>query len=97
MSQYFTIQTIDGNNTDKYQTISTSTTSTQSTTITARRIAVTTGNLTHYVRFGSSPVVTTANGFVIPSNTTMIFNFYSGNKVATIATGASSMSIIDLD
>jgi hypothetical protein len=41
--------------------------------------------------------VTTANGFIVPANTTMIFNFKSGNKVAAAAVAASSMSILDLD
>jgi hypothetical protein len=49
------------------------------------------------VQFGTAPGVTTSNGFVIPSNTSMIFNFKSGNKVAVVSTAASQMSILDLD
>lgn len=96
MSQYFTIHSITDNSA-KFQTLATSSTSTLSSAITGRRIAITTGNLAHSVQFGASPAVTTANGFVIPANTVMIFNFKSGNKVAAAAIGASQMSIVDLD
>jgi len=96
MSQYITIHDL-GTGNSAYQTISTSATSQQSAAITARRIMMTTGNLTHYVQFGTSPVVTTGNGFVIPSNTSMLFNFRTGDKVAVVATAASSCSIVDLD
>jgi hypothetical protein len=96
MSQYLTIHDLTSG-ASAYQTISTTTSSQQSAAITARRIMITTGNLTQYVQFGTSPVVTTGNGFVIPSNTTMLFNFRSGDKVAVVSTAASSMSITDLD
>jgi hypothetical protein len=97
MSQYYTIQTIDGVDTVKYQTLQTTTTATVSSVFTSRRILITTGNLAQSVQFGTAPSVTTSNGFVIPSNTTMIFNFKAGNKVAAASTAASQMSILDLD
>jgi hypothetical protein len=97
MSQYYTIHTIDGADSAKYQTLQTTTTSTVSSAIAARRILITTGNVAQSVQFGTAPGVTNSNGFVIPSNTSMIFNFKSGNKVAVISTAASQMSILDLD
>ena len=97
MSQYFTIHTIDGVDTAKYQTIQTTTTSTVSSAINGRRILITTGNLAQSVQFGTAPVTTTSNGFVIPSNTEMIFNFKPGNKVAVASIAASQISILDLD
>lgn len=97
MSQYYTIHTIDGADSAKYQTLQTSTTTVVSNAFTSRRILITTGNLAQSVQFGTAPGVTTSNGFVIPSNTSMIFNFKSGNKVAVISTAASQISILDLD
>jgi hypothetical protein len=97
MSQYYTIQTIDGADTIKFQTIATSSTASVSSAFASRRILITTGNVAHSVQFGSAPGVTTANGFVIPANTSMIFNFKSGNKVAVAAIAASQCSILDLD
>jgi hypothetical protein len=97
MSQYYTIQTIDGVDTVKYQTLQTTTTATVSSVIAGRRILITTGNVAQSVQFGIAPGVTTSNGFVIPSNTQMIFNFRPGNKVATASVAASQMSILDLD
>ena len=97
MSQYYTIQTIDGVDTIKYQTIATSSTVSVSAALTSRRILITTGNLAHSVQFGTAPSVTSANGFVIPANAQMVFNFKSGNKVAAISTGPSQISILDLD
>lgn len=97
MSQYYTIQTIDGVDTVKFQTIATSSTAVVSNAFTSRRILITTGNLAHSIQFGTAPGVTNANGFVIPANTSMIFNFKSGNKVAVATTAASQCSILDLD
>ena len=96
MSQYITIHSLT-NSTAKYQTLSTSGTQANSAAITARRIMITTGNLAHHVQFNTSPWVTTANGFCIPANTSMMFNFTTGDKVGVITVGASSMSILDLD
>lgn len=97
MSQYYTIQTIDGADTIKFQTIATSSTASVSSAFASRRVLITTGNVAHSVQFGSAPGVTTANGFVIPANTQMVFNFKSGNKVAVAAIAASQCSILDLD
>lgn len=97
MSQYYTIQTIDGLDTTKFQTLQTTTTATVSSAFAGRRILITTGNTAHSVQFGLAPSVTTSNGFVIPANTQMIFNFRSGNKVAAAAVAASQLSIVDLD
>ena len=96
MSQYYTIQTLDGTDTPNFQTISTNNTSVQSTAITARRILITTGAQPTYVEFGTNPTASIAD-FVIPANNQMIFNFKSGNKVAVYTATQSYTSILDLD
>jgi hypothetical protein len=96
MSQYYTIQTLDGVDTNKYQTISTNNSSVQSTAITARRILITTGSQTTYIEFGTNPTASVTK-YVVPANTQMIFNFKIGNKVAVFTASQSYTSILDLD
>lgn len=96
MSQYYTIQTLDGNDSVKYQTISTNNSVSTSTAITARRILITTGSVPTYIEFGTAPNAGVTK-FVVPANNQMIFNFKSGNKVAVFTTAQSYTSIVDLD
>jgi hypothetical protein len=96
MSQYFTIQTLDGTDAVRFQTISTNNASVQSTAITARRILITTGTQPTYIEFGTNPTASVAD-FVVPANSQMIFNFKSGNKVAVYTATQSYTSILDLD
>jgi len=96
MSQYFTIQTLDGTDAVRFQTISTNNASVQSTAITARRILITTGTQPTYIEFGANPTASVAD-FVVPANSQMIFNFKSGNKVAVYTATQSYTSILDLD
>lgn len=96
MSQYFTIQTLDGTDAVRFQTISTNNASVQSTAITARRILITTGTQPTYIEFGTNPSAGVAD-FVVPANSQMIFNFKSGNKVAVYTATQSYTSILDLD
>jgi len=96
MSQYYTIQTLDGVDTNRYQTLSTNNASVQSTTISARRILITTGSQPTYIEFGINPTAGVTK-FVVPANSQMIFNFRSGNKVAVYTATQSYTSIIDLD
>ena len=95
MSQYYTPYTLDAD-AAKFQTISTSNTSVQSTAITARRILITTGSQTTFVEFGANPTASVTD-FVIPADSQMIFNFKSGNKVAVFTSSQSYTSILDLD
>lgn len=102
MTQYYTPFRIDGSTTAtnavKYQTLTlTSGAVSTSTSVTARRIAITNGLTPVFVAFGSTPVVSTTTGFQIPANTCMIFNFKIGDRVAAIAGANSAISIIDLD
>lgn len=95
MSQYLTpFSIID--NTANFQTISVSGTSAQSTAITARRIVITTNTLAVFVKFGSNPTATTSD-YLVPANTIMYFNFKTGDKVAVISSGNTSISIVDQD
>ena len=96
MSQYYTIQTLDGIDSVKFQTISTNGASVQSTAISSRRILVTTGPVTTFIEFGTNPTAG-ATDFVVPANSQMIFNFKSGNKVAVYTASQSYTSILDLD
>jgi hypothetical protein len=95
MSQYYTPYDL-ADDSVRFQTISTNNSSTQSTTITARRILITTGTQATYVEFGANPTASVAD-FVVPANSQMIFNFKSGNKVAVFTTSQSYTSILDLD
>lgn len=96
MSQYYTIQTMDGLDTVRYQTLSTNNSVSTSTAITSRRILITTGALPTYIEFGTAPTASVTK-FVVPANNQMIFNFKSGNKVAVFTTAQSYTSILDLD
>ena len=96
MSQYYTIQILDGTDATKYQTLSTNNTQSTSTAITSRRILVTTGPQTTYIEFGTAPTAGVTK-YVVPANDQMIFNFKSGNKVAVFTTAQSYTSILDLD
>lgn len=95
MSQYLTPFSID-NNAANFQTIAVSGTSAQSTAITARRIVITTNTLAVFIKFGSNPTATTSD-FLVPANTTMFFNFKTGDKVAVISSANTSVSILDQD
>jgi hypothetical protein len=96
MSQYYTIQTLDGVDSVKFQTISSNNASVQSTVITARRILITTGTQPSYIEFGTNPTASVAD-FIVPANSQMIFNFKPGNKVAVYTASQSYTSILDLD
>jgi len=96
MSQYYTIQTLDGVDTIRFQTISTNGSSVQSTTCTSRRVLITTGGQTTFIEFGTNPTASVAD-FVVPANSQMIFNFKPGNKVAVYTASQSYTSILDLD
>lgn len=96
MSQYYTIQTLDGVDTVKFQTISTNGASVQSTAVSSRRILITTGAATTFIEFGTNPTAG-ATDFVVPANSQMIFNFKPGNKVAIYTVTQSYTSILDLD
>ena len=96
MSQYYTIQILDGTDATKYQTLSTNNSVSTSTVITSRRILITTGSLPTYIEFGTAPTAGVTK-FVVPANNQMIFNFKSGNKAAVFTTAQSYTSIVDLD
>jgi hypothetical protein len=102
MSQYYTPFRIDeasaATNTAKYQTVALGVgTVSTSTSLTSRRILITTGAYPVFVAFGTAPVTAVNSGFQIPANAQMIFNFKTGDKVAAISASASAISIIDLD
>ena len=79
MSQYLTIHDLSSG-TATYQTIATGGTSAQTTAITARRIMITTGGQTTFIAFGTNPTAVVNSSFQMPANTTMLFNFRTGDK-----------------
>ena len=95
MSQYLTPFSISDNSAN-FQTIAVSGTSAQSTAIAARRIVITTNTLAVFVKFGTNPTATTSD-YLVPANTTMYFNFKTGDKVAVISSSSTSISIVDQD
>jgi hypothetical protein len=102
MSQYYTPFRIDesstGTNSAKYQTISlTANTVSTSTTLSSRRILITTGAAPVFVAFGADPVTSVTTGFQVPASSQMIFNFKNGDKIAAVSGSNGAISIIDLD
>jgi hypothetical protein len=89
----------DDNGGPRWQTISTTTSSQQSTAISANRILITSAIQTHFVAFGADPnATTTANTICIPAGEMLFFDFVSGQKVAVkslTSTGHISISVID--
>ncbi len=82
--------------TKKFETLATSTNSSQSAAISASRILLVSAT-DHYVEFGDNPTAD-ATGFVIPANAPMQFNFVAGQKVAVRThSGNGHLSIVDLD
>lgn len=97
MSQYLTIHDLTSGNA-AYQTIATSGTSAQTSAITARRVMITTGGQVTFIAFGTNPTAVVNSSFQMPANTTMLFNFRSGDKVAAITGGsAAAITVVDLD
>lgn len=80
-----------------FQTLSTSTASTQSTAIDAARIMIFTVD-PHFIEFGSNPTASETTGFVLPADTPLQFSFVKGEKVAARThSGNSHLTIVDLD
>lgn len=83
--------------TPKWATLVTNTTSVNTAT-SARRITVLTGAVPHYMVFGTSTVVATAAGVVLPAHSCLDFNMTTGTHVALLSSsGASVVTIIDAD
>jgi hypothetical protein len=92
------ITAYDTSGTRKFQTLVTTAVNT-STAITANRILIIGSLQANFIQFGANPVasVSTAS-FVLPANTTMMFNFVSGEKVSAVShTGSAYVTIVDMD
>ena len=92
------ITAYDSTGTRKFQTLLTTTVNT-STAITSNRILIIGSLQANFIQFGANPVasVSTAS-FVLPANTTMMFNFVSGEKVSAVShTGTAYVTIVDMD
>lgn len=92
------ITAYDSTGTRKFQTLLTTTVNT-STAITSNRILIIGSLQPNFIQFGANPVasVSTAS-FVLPANTTMMFNFVSGEKVSAVShTGSAYITIVDMD
>jgi hypothetical protein len=93
------ITAYDITGTKKFQTLVTTAVASTSTAITANRILLVSSLQAHYIQFGANPVATASTAsFVIPANTTMMFNFKSGEKVSAVShTGTAYLTIVDMD
>jgi hypothetical protein len=92
------ITAYDTSGTRKFQTLVTTAVNT-STAITANKILIIGSLNANFIQFGANPVasVSTAS-FVLPANTTMMFNFVSGEKVSAVShTGSAYITIVDMD
>lgn len=82
--------------TAKFQTVATTTGSSQSAAVSASRILLVSA-ADHFIEFGTNPTADTSS-FVLPANTPMQFNFVAGDKVAARThSGNGHLSIVDLD
>ena len=116
MSHHLTPYTINGNDTKKFQTVGLDNNDVfQSSTINARRIMIVVSDATVssadaggiLVTFGSAPADPTttlnpgvAEGFVVPVNCPMYFNFNPGNTIKLRRAGNGGrvyVTIFDLD
>jgi hypothetical protein len=87
----------DDGTTKKFQTLVTTSPGAVSTAITANKILITSGLQANFIEFGSAPTATTSS-FVLPANTSMQFNFVSGQKVSALShTGIAYVTIVDMD
>lgn len=94
MDKKITLYHTDGS--ARFQTLATTTVSSQSAAVSASRILLVSAT-DHYVEFGSNPTAD-ATGFVIPANAPMQWNFVGGQKVAARThSGSGHLSIVDLD
>ena len=99
MDKRVTLYTTTG--TSRYQNVVAGNVSaTTSTAIYASRILINVGGPSStafvYLAFGAAPTASTS-GFVVPSNSSMQFNFTPGDKVSVLASaGAGVISIVPL-
>ena len=95
MSRYMTPYTSAG--VPKFATLVTNTSSINTAT-TARRITVLVGAVPHFMTFGTSTIVATAAGVVLPAHSCLDFNMTTGTHIAFLSSsGASTVTVIDAD
>ena len=92
------ITAYDSTGTRKFQTLLTTTVNT-STAITSNRILIIGSLQANFIQFGANPTASiSTSSFILPANTTMMFNFTSGEKVSAIShTGTAYITIVDMD
>jgi len=99
MDKRVTLYTTTG--TSRYQNVVVgNVAATTSTAINASRILINVGGPSStafvYLAFGTSPTASTS-GFVVPSNSSMQFNFIPGDKVSVLGSaGSGVISIVPL-
>lgn len=92
------ITAYDTSGTRKFQTLLTTTVNT-STAITSNRILIIGSLQANFIQFGANPTASiSTSSFILPANTTMMFNFVSGEKVSAVShTGTAYVTIVDMD
>ncbi len=94
MDKKINLYNTDG--TKKFQTLATTTNSSQSAAVAASRILLVSAT-DHYVEFGVNPTADDT-GFVLPANAPMQFHFVAGQKVAARThNGNGHICIVDID
>jgi len=93
------ITAYDTNGTAKFTTLVTTAAVSTSSAITANRILLIGSLQAQFIQFGVNPVATASTAsFVLPANTTMMFNFTSGEKISAVShTGTAYLTIVDMD
>ena len=92
MDKKLTLYDIEGN--AQYQTLATSTSSSQSSAISTDRILVISATA-HFIAFGTNPTADTT-GFVVPPNTPLQFVITKGHKVAVRThSGSGHITILE--
>ena len=83
----------------KFQTLVTTAAVSTSSAITASKILLIGSLQANFIQFGSNPTASlSTSSFVLPANTTMMFNFTSGQKISAVShTGTAYLTIVDMD
>ena len=93
MDKKLSLYDVDGN--AKFQTLSTSTASSQSSAIDSDRIVLL-ANEAHYVAFGTNPTATDTS-FIVPAGFPLQMTFTKGHKVAARThNGSGHLTILKL-
>ena len=85
------------NGNPRFQTVVTTTSTRQTSAISANKVLVVLTGDHHWVAFGSNPTATSSS-FAMPDSTSFVFEFTPGNKVAAMTHSAEgTITVVNLD